>query len=293
MIAPTPDAYDRALALVREFGVLDGPEIAPVCTTTLLAHGAPTETAFLFLHGLTNCPAQFLALARACHARGANVFVPRLPRHGLADRMTDALAHSDAAELAAFADHAVDAARGLGQRLVVSGLSVGGTLAAWAGQTRREVAHCVPIAPLLALPHLPTWVSSALGRVLAVLPNAHVWWDRKRREGLLGPAHVYPRFATRGVAASLLLGARVLSRARREAPACARAAVVTVEGDRAVSNRAAGLLAQRWAAHGLPVATHRFDRETAPNHDVIDPAQVGARTELTVPILLHHLFAGS
>ena len=82
------EAVDSISALMHE----DGQAISPECRTTLYAHGKRTPHVILIFHGLTNCPAQFDSLARASYERGANVFIPRLPRHGFADRMPDSSA---------------------------------------------------------------------------------------------------------------------------------------------------------------------------------------------------------
>src|SRR5690348_11177084 len=122
--------YAAALDSVAALGRADGPDIAKECRSALYEHGRRVGNVVLVFHGLTNCPAQFDSLARIAYARGANVYVPRLPRHGFANRMTDELGKSDARELVQFADRACDAASGLGDTLTVVGLSVGGTLAA-------------------------------------------------------------------------------------------------------------------------------------------------------------------
>src|SRR4051812_43544673 len=66
--------------------------INPVCYTRLLDHGQRTRRVVVCYHGYTNCPFQFQALAENFYAQGNNVFLPRLPYHGLADRMTVAQA---------------------------------------------------------------------------------------------------------------------------------------------------------------------------------------------------------
>jgi carboxylesterase len=141
----------------------------------------------VLLHGLTNCPAQFDSLGRLSFARGANVLIPRLPRHGLADRMTRALAYTDVPELCAFTDRVMDAARGLGDSVTVVGLSTGGVMAAWAGQQRADVDRAVVIAPLLGLGYAPGPLTPAAARLMRSLPNLFVWWDSKARERLAGP----------------------------------------------------------------------------------------------------------
>ena len=200
---PRPAAdYDEALRLVDALRAADGPEISPECRTELLAHGARTSRVVLLLHGLTNCPAQFDSLGRLAFARGANVLIPRLPHHGRADRMTEDLARTDARELCDFTDRVLDAACGLGDSVTVVGLSVGGTLAAWAAVERREVDRAVLIAPLLGVARARgAWRAPSV-RLMHWLPNVFVWWDAQRREHLGGPRHVYPRFSTRAVAAT-------------------------------------------------------------------------------------------
>ena len=111
---------------VRALIDADGPEIAPGCGTIFLSHGRPTDHVIVFLHGLTNCPAQFDSLGRLCFERGATVIIPRLPRHGMADRMTDELSRSDANELREITDRVIDAAQGRAGGSPSSGCRWGG-----------------------------------------------------------------------------------------------------------------------------------------------------------------------
>jgi alpha-beta hydrolase superfamily lysophospholipase len=293
-LAARPDPardYEEAVARVHALEAEDGSDVdhASGCGTLFLTHGHRTERVVVFFHGLTNCPAQFDSMARLVHGLGANVLVPRLPRHGLADRMTDELARIDAGELRACTDRAVDVARGLGTHVTVVGLSVGGTMAAWAAQHRSDVDQAVLIAPLLEPPGgWPEPLERAATRLAATLPNTFVWWDRERHENLRGPRHVYPRFSTRAAAASLLLGAdvRAEAEAKRRPPGCRNAAFVTVEGDRAVGSRAIHALAAAWRARGARVESYEFPATVARNHDVIDPEQVGANPGATYPPIL-------
>jgi len=279
-------SYAAALALAEAMRADDGPAIATECRSELLTHGARTAHVVLLLHGLTNCPAQFDSLARIAYARGANVLVPRLPRHGLADRMTEALGGSDARELCAWTDRAVDAARGLGDTLTVAGLSVGGTLAAWAAAERPDVDRAVLIAPMLGVAKAPgAWRVPSV-HLLELLPNQFVWWDDVRRQRLLGPKHVYPRFATRAVVATLTIGARVLDDARRTAPGARAVALVSVGGDRAVDNALNVAVLRAWRARGVRDAgTYAFPESLHLNHDIVDPEQVGGNPAITYPVL--------
>ncbi len=285
---PRPaSTYEAAVGRVVELVAADDASIAAECRTLFLSHGRAARRVVVLLHGLTNCPAQFDSLARLVFDGGANVLVPRLPRHGLADRMSGELSRTDARELRDFTDRVVDAAGGLGGEVIVVGLSVGGTMAAWAGQNRTEVDRVIVIAPLLAPPRLSPPLSRAATRLAVALPNWFVWWDAKRKQDLPGPRHVYPRFATRAAAASLVLGAAVLDQATRAAPHCRSAAFVTIEHDPAVGNAAAAALVRSWRERGgREVRAFEFPESLRLNHDVIDPDQVGARTDLTYPVLL-------
>jgi alpha-beta hydrolase superfamily lysophospholipase len=128
--------YADALRRVAAVEARDGAAISPVCRTLLLTHGARATRAVVLLHGLTNCPEQFRVLGERLYQRGANVYIPRLPEHGLADRMTTALARLDARAMCAATDEAVDIGCGLGDTVVVVGLSIGGVMAEWAAQER-------------------------------------------------------------------------------------------------------------------------------------------------------------
>ena len=124
-------------------------------------------------------------------------------------------------------------------------------------------------------------------RFLLALPNQFVWWDDRAKQALAGPKHVYPRFATRAVAATLLVGAAALEDAGRTRPACRSAAVVTVGGDVAVDNGACAALVRAWRGHGVPeVEAYEFPARLRLNHDVVDPEQVGGNPRVTYPVLL-------
>ena len=279
--------YAEALARIAALEARDGPDVSPDGRTRAYLHGARTARAVVLLHGLTNCPAQFDSLARLAYARGDNVLVPRLPRHGLSDRMTTAPAGLTARELCAAADEAIDAAQGLGDRVTVAGLSVGGTLAAWAGQERGDVDRVVLVAPMLGVAVARGWLGAAAARLAARLPNAFVWWDARKKQALPGPRHVYPRFATRAIAATLAVAARVRADAALRAPGARSAVLVTLDGDPAVDNAPAFALVAAWRAHGVPDLRERaFPGTLHLSHDLVDPEQVGANPGLTYPVLL-------
>jgi carboxylesterase len=265
---------------------LDGTAVASECGTELLTHGGRTRRVIVMLHGLTNCPAQFDSLGRLSFARGANVLIPRLPRHGYANRMTTELARLNAHELCAFTDRVIDAARGLGDSVTVVGLSIGGVMAGWAAQERADVDRAVLIVPIFGVSRAPGAWTPVVARLAGAAPNVFVWWDDKRKQNLGGPKHVYPRFATRAVAATLYVGAAVRSGAARNRAACRSVALVTVGGDDAADNNLAAEVLQSWRDHGTPGVIHYHFRSALHlSHDVVDPEQSGGNPSITYPVL--------
>ncbi len=235
----------------------------------LLSHGDRTPRAFLLLHGLTASPRQFETFAQLLFDRGSNVYVPRLPRHGLADRLTTELEGLTAAELLAFTRESVATATALGNRLVVVGFSVGGLLAAWIGQhVAVERATC--IAPFLGVAWIPHALTARAARVTLAMPNQFWWWNPLVRERMR-PAHGYPRFATHAVAEAARLAGDVIAAAGERSPAAGDVQIVLNASESTVSNPAARELARRWSARTSGgIVLHRL-HGLPPSHDIIEP----------------------
>src|SRR5512146_1828842 len=104
---PDPVAtYAEALERIQTWAGQAPADILPEGRLQFLSHGRKTDAAVVFVHGYTNCPQQFLALGQLFFERGCNVFIPPLPYHGLADRMTTAHAKLRAVDLATYGDRA-------------------------------------------------------------------------------------------------------------------------------------------------------------------------------------------
>lgn len=276
-------------ALRRGHGERHRARLNPACRNIVLTHGQRARRVFVLLHGLTNCPAQFAELGRQLHAQGHAVLIPRMPFHGWKDQMTPALSRLTPGCLAGWAERVLDIAHGLGEEVVVAGLSVNGVTAAWIAQERGDVARGVVMAPLMAPKGLAHGLAAPLGRALCRLPNFFVWWDPQARERRAGPPHAYPRFSTRALGGFLVLAGEVMEAARRRAPACKEVAIVTTAADAAVSLRAAQELAQRWRAQGTEVGELCFPADENIPHDFIDPAQPNAKIASVYPRLLRLL----
>lgn len=122
------------------------PEILPGAES-FSASGGPHGV--LVLHGFTGCPQSMRGLAEAFAAAGFTVELPRLPGHGtsiddmLQTTWSDWSSHAEAvfADLVSRCD-----------RVVVAGLSMGGTLTAWLAERHPEVAGIVLVNPAIEPP---------------------------------------------------------------------------------------------------------------------------------------------
>lgn len=259
----------------------------------ILSHGHQTEHAFVLLHGLTNSPRQFRELGEMLFARGANVVIPRMPYHGLADRLTEAHAALTAEDLIRQVDTGIDIARGLGRRVTVVGLSASGASAAWIAQHRDDVDTVCLFAPFLGVPGIPDRLTPAASRALLRLPNKVLWWDPRVREKIAGPPTNYPRFATRPLGEILRIG---VDAEKWPGPLKTRRLVVVLsESDIAINNARALRLAEQWRAASPQTESsiHIFPRADGIIHDFIDPQQPRAQIEKVYPQLLDWIFPES
>lgn len=287
-VAKPAASYDEALLRARAFEALDDDTIAPYARTKLLEHGERRPYAVVLLHGLTNNPNQYVRFAPDVFDRGANVFVPRMPYHGKKDRLTKTIAQLTAEELLASASEAVDIACGLGERVVVTGISAGGLLSAYFAQYRADVHVAVPIAPDFSVLQFPYGVTKMLARVMRWLPNMFLWWDPRARDGQR-PATAYPWFSTHALMQTLRLADDVYDAARTEASLATRIAVVVNRADPAVHNATSKDVVNAWRAHRDAEIDYVELRVLPENHDIIDPENPLQKIDIVYPKLIEIL----
>jgi carboxylesterase len=254
----------------------------PRALPRLYEHGAPAARCVVLFHGLTNCPQQFDAFAQRLHAGGDNVYVPRLPRHGYADRMTRAIGALTAAEIEAAATEAAAHARELGERVAVLGISLGATMALWLAQTA-PIDDAAGIAPFLMVPALPRGPGLLLMQLLDRLPNTFLWWDPRVRERSK-PDYAYPGFWTHCLAQCIFTGRQLFALAAARRPLAARATIVVNTHDPAVNNAVARELSARWKTRGATYALAEWG-DLGAVHDVIDPTTYPQAATLVYPRL--------
>jgi pimeloyl-ACP methyl ester carboxylesterase len=247
----------------------------------LMTHGARAPRVYILLHGFTDAPTQFAAVGAHLFADGANVYIPRLPHHAERASPLRAIARVRSDELARFADSTAEIARGLGDTIVVVGLSAGGVLAGWIAQYHPEVQRTVLIAPAIAPGRLGEDEGGALVVLASKLPDierASAPIDTARPENI-------PGISTRGLAELLTLGRRVHADAETRSPGVRNIVFLLNEGDQTVSESAALDLAQRWLDRGAGVWAYRFTAASKLPHNVMELTSHGGNTELVYPIV--------
>jgi esterase/lipase len=279
--------YTEAMERVAAFKALDDASILPEARTALYDTGKRAPLSVVLFHGYTNNPAQWSKFAPLLHERNVNVFVPRTPEHGDKDRMTNRLAKLTAEAVLASANEAVDIAFGLGERVGVLGISMGGSLSAYFGQ-HRNIAIAVPVSPEFALLQMPYGVSSALAWIVRHVPNAFLWWD-PRLKGALQPKTAYPRFSTHALAQTLRIGDEVRAASEKQRQLAERIVPVVNRCDPAVNNDVTKEIATNWAGWNRIGVEYVEMRNLNEWHDIIEWRNPKAQIDIVYPRLLQAL----
>jgi len=283
-VDPYRAAEARIVAIQAEEEKLD---LNAVCRTRLLAHGQRADKVIAFLHGYTSCPQQFSLLAEEFFKLGYNVYLPRLPYHGLTDRFSNPLVNITTETLVAFGDEVADIAVGLGKMVTICGLSGGGTVAMWLYQSRPEVDLGIAISPFLGAASIPAPLTGLFSRLLSTLPDRFYWWDPiKREKNPLTAYYAYPGLSTHGLGEMLHLGFAVRKAAEKGLPAGKRILVITNANDRTVNNYLTAQLVASWRKPGVNVQTYVFERALELPHDIIGPHRPDQKIDLVYPVLI-------
>ncbi|MCO5198266.1 MAG: alpha/beta fold hydrolase [Anaerolineae bacterium] len=286
--------YDDAMmrvSMIRQ-AEQDSGEISEKRFSEAMTHGEKTEKAIIVYHGFTSCPEQFRELGKTLFERGYNVFIPRIPHHGKTDRLVyDALADTSAEELAAFATETIDIGRGLGDELIIGGLSGGGTIATWVIQEHDDVEQAIIVAPFLGIGIVPTPLNRPIARILDDIPNFHMWWNPRTKENNAYTLdYQYPGYAMHALAEYLRLGYAAQDDARDNPPGVKSIIVITNKNDAAVDNNVTEQFVNLWQSHSDElVTTYEFEKALGLPHDLITPTREDGDPALVYPIIIQNL----
>ena len=237
--------------------------------TFLLTHGFKTDKSIAFVHGYVSGPAPFKEIAAQFFDRGYNVLAMTMPYHGLADRMNTEHEKLRAEDLVHYADSVVDIARGLGDRVTIVGISLGGLITGWAAQQRQDLGRAVLISPGFGFKAISRFWTPIMGWAFRVLPNSYMWDDPQKKADSLRPYN-YLRLSTHVLGQILRFSRSIQISAQRKAPATKSIAVITNLNDPAVdnirTNDVVNLWRTRWAKE---VQTYQFPADLGLGHDII------------------------
>lgn len=281
--------FEEAILRVRAMQEEDNQDLArDVCVTKLFNHGQQTEHVIVLLHGFTNCPEQFTELGKQYFDAGYNVLIPRMPYHGLSDRLTDALINLIVEDLTAFGDRVVDIAHGLGKKVTILGISGSGTLVCWLAQNRADLDYVISIAPLFGLAFIPPAFTRSFERLALLLPNFFLWWDpRTKADNPYSIFYAYPRYPTRALVEILRLGMITRAQAEKSAPKAEHIVMVLNDAEPAVSNGEILRLIQLWRRNSnVHLNEYHFEREMKLPHDIITPGTPDLPVEQIHPRLI-------
>ena len=264
------------------------PDLNPDCGTIVMTHDEKVENTIVFLHGFTSCPYQFAALGEIYFNQGYNVLIPRQPRHGLNELDGTPLKGLTAEELAAFGTQITDIAQGLGDRVVVVGLSGGGAITTWLAQERADIDLAVPIAPFLGVGFIPRPLTRPATNLILLIPDIYQWWDPVHEmSNPYSAPYAYRGYYLHALIENLRLGFVAEEDAKRVKPAVERILVITNNHDAAVNNEVVAEFEQLWLEHGEQfLQTYKFDKDLKIPHDMITVTHPNGRTDIVYPRLL-------
>lgn len=262
----------------------DHPGVGVKGRSIAYVHDRRRRRSFILLHGMSASPAQFERVARALYERGHNVVVPRLPRHGHADRLSTALAQLRAEDLYDAAMEYVAIARELGERVTIAGFSLGGLLTAWTAQ-HYFVERCVPISPFFGVSWIPNRLMSSVAAFALRTPNRFHWWNPILRERQM-PENGYPRYATHAIARSYQIARSLLDEARTNRPVAEHVTIVTNATEVAVNNYAIRRLYRNWRRLCPETVELSVLTGLPPSHDIVSPRRSRKLADRVRPHLL-------
>ena len=288
-----PEPEENHEKAIEKFNAIEKAESAlplrPEGHSRLLTQGRKTERVFVLVHGVTNCPEQYMRLAHILYASGANVVIPRARYAGFADRLNAIQGFQSGQDLLDQVATGLDIASGLGNRISLVGVSGGAVAAAWMAQNRDNIESVVVVSPFFGIRGQPVALVDAVSAILNRGPNFYFWWNAKEKEAV-GPIYAYPRFGTRSIASTLELSRAVRDHLASHPLRAGRMAILTSAGDIGANSEQTKQLALQWEQYNPGrVSIYEFPEPLGIPHDMIDPGQPDAKIQITYPKILELL----
>lgn len=179
----------------------------------------------------------------------------------------------------------MDIARGLGEEVIMMGISAGGVVTAWAAQQRADVDMAVIISPAFGFKKVPTFLTAAVMNIFSVLPDTFTWWNPDLQVDTQ-PSYAYPRYSRHALVQILRLGFAMQQDITRNQPAAKKIVVVFNPNDNQINNALTHEIVKRWESQKATVTTYEFDASLKLGHDLIDPNQPNQKIDIVYPKLV-------
>jgi carboxylesterase len=282
--------YEEAFTRVEAFRARDTMEIVPPASCTqLMTYGGQTERSVVLMHGESSSPPQFIKLGQSFYNRGYNVLIPRMPHHGLPDRMTTQQSQLTTSDLLIFANDAVDVAHGLGNRVTVIGFSLSGVLAGWCAQFRADIKLVMMINPLFGLSWMPARLGFFYSKMTLRRADRYIWIDPSSKEKF-EPSYMYPRYSAHAVIGhGLQIASSIYRTARIMRPLARNMIAVTSGNDPWANHGVTRDIIRAWQQHGgnktPEIRLHQLNHMPR-QHDIIDPVLMGDKVNQVYSTLI-------
>ena len=230
-------------------------DVRPECRSIIKTHSQKTAKAVLMIHGVSACPQQFAELGDTFFKAGYNVYIPRVPSHGL----TDNKRHGEITipAMAQFMNSSTSIISGLGDETGIVGLSGGANMATWITQYNSQtISRALLLSPFYqpSASETPSWKIPLLRNLYGrnILPDSFTGSNLSYRA--LGKYIII----TKNYKSDL------------KAPGLKYVGVVTSENDTAIDkNLAVNIPKQMAAASGAKFQYYSIPASFGIGHDIV------------------------
>jgi len=235
------------------------------CHTRLLSHGKKTDIIYVLLHGLTNSPYMWHQFENTLFNSNANVYIPRLPYHGLKSLHTKELSNIKVKDLTDFALQTTKIATNLGHKIVLVGFSGGGTIASWMLQNNKNITDILLISPFFGIGKLPNILNYWLYNTFSKLPNFNLSFVSSLQSN-----HNYKGQSTKGLTMFLKLSHKIITQSKNLSLSNKKITLLLNPTDTTINNKISKNLLTIYKRNRALTKQVILDKDLHLPHDFID-----------------------